>query len=53
VLITLRPPTEAMIAEAKAAGSYHHDLLNRDYDVMQIVTVADMLERGTTLDIAL
>ena len=53
VLITLRPPTAAMIAEAKAAGSYHHDLLNRDYDVMQIVTVADMLERGTTLDIAL
>lgn len=52
-LITLAPPTTAMIAEAKAAGIYHHPLMGKDYDAIQIVTVQDMLEHRKRLDIPL
>ncbi len=51
VFITLEPPTTPMINEAKAAGFYHHDLMNRNYDAIQIVTIQDMIEHGEILDI--
>lgn len=51
VLITLEPPTTPMIKEAKAAGLYHHDLMDRNYDAIQIVTIQDMIENGKVLDI--
>ncbi len=51
VLITLEQPTAPMINEAKGAGLYHHDLMDRNYDAIQIVTVKDMLENGKVLDI--
>lgn len=51
VLITLEPPTAPMVAEAKAAGLYRHDLMGRNYDAIQIVTVQDMIEKGKVLDI--
>ena len=51
VLITLEPPTAPMINEAKGAGFYHHDLMDRNYDAIQIVTIQDMIEHGKVLDI--
>jgi site-specific DNA-methyltransferase (adenine-specific) len=51
ILITLEPPTTPMFNEAKAAGFYHHDLMDRNYDAIQIVTVQDMIENGKVLDI--
>ncbi|MDD4876099.1 MAG: DNA methyltransferase [Dehalococcoidales bacterium] len=51
VFITLEPPTVPMINEAKAAGFYHHDLMDRNYDAIQIVTIEDMIEHGKVLDI--
>ena len=50
VLITLEPPTAPMIKEAKNTGHYHHDLMDRDYDAIQIVTIEDMIN-GKVLDI--
>lgn len=51
VLITLEPPTTPMIKEAKNAGFYHHDLMDRNYDAIEIVTIQDMVENGKVLDI--
>ena len=51
VFITLEEPTAPMISEAKAAGLYHHDLMDRNYDVIQIVTIQDMIENHKVLDI--
>ncbi len=51
VLITLQTPTGPMITEAKGKGLYHHDLMGRNYDVVQIVTVQDIIEHGKRLDI--
>lgn len=51
ILITLEQPTTPMIHEAKSAGLYHHDLMNRNYDTIQIVTIQDMIEHGKVLDI--
>jgi len=51
ILITLEPPTAPMISEAKSAGFYHHDLMDRNYDAIQIVTVQDMIEKHKVLDI--
>ena len=51
VLITLEEPSTPMINEAKSAGLYHHDLMDRNYDAIQIVTIQDMIEHGKVLDI--
>jgi DNA modification methylase len=50
VLVTLEPPTGAMVKEAKAAGQYKHELMGRSYDTIQIVTIEDVLD-GKRLDI--
>jgi len=51
VLITLEKPTHSMIEEAKAAGSYHHEMMNRSYDRIQIVTVKEIIEQEKRLDV--
>jgi len=51
VFITLESPTAPMVSEAKATGLYHHDLMDRNYDAIQIVTIQDMIENGKVLDI--
>jgi site-specific DNA-methyltransferase (adenine-specific) len=50
-LITLEEPTKPMLAEAKAAGQYHHDDMGRSYDAISIVTVKDLLEGRRRLEI--
>jgi site-specific DNA-methyltransferase (adenine-specific) len=51
-LITLTEPTDPMFRDARAAGLYRHELMDRDYDRIQIVTIQEILD-GTRLDIPL
>jgi DNA modification methylase len=51
VLITLEKPTGPMLKEAKAAGAYHHEMMNRSYDRIQVVTVKDIIDQGRRLDV--
>jgi DNA modification methylase len=51
VLITLEKPTFPMIDEAKAAGTYHLEIMGRSYDKIQIVTIKEILEQDKRLDI--
>jgi len=53
VFITLEPSTKPMRDEAKGAGVYHHDLMQRNYDRIQIVTVQEIIEQERRLDIPL
>jgi hypothetical protein len=53
IFITLQEPTSSMRKAAHAAGTYHHDLMQRDYEKIQIVTIRDMLEHGKSLDMPL
>ena len=52
-LISLEEPTAPMLAEAKAAGQYHHELMGRKYDKIQIVTVQEIIEEHRRLDMPL
>ncbi len=40
-----------MIKDANAAGSYHHAMMGRSYDKIEIVTVKDIIEKGVRLSI--
>ena len=51
VFITLRPVTAPMRQDAKAAGQYHHEMMGRSYDRIQIVTVQQILEEHKRLDL--
>lgn len=51
IFITLEEPTQPMIAEAKAAGTFRHKQMGRTYDRIQIVTVREIVEKDTRLDI--
>jgi DNA modification methylase len=53
VLITLEPPTAPMLAEARAIPRWHHPLMGRSYDALQVVTVQDIIERGARLGVPL
>jgi DNA modification methylase len=53
IFITLQEPTGPMVKTAHAAGTYHHGLMDRRYDRIQIVTIADIVERGKRLDMPL
>ena len=53
IFITLQEPTSSMRKAAHAAQTYHHDLMQRDHEKIQIVTIRDMLEDGTRLDMPL
>ena len=48
-LVTLEEPTNPMQLEAVAAGFYHSDWWNRDYQKLQILMVEELLH-GTTFD---
>jgi DNA methylase/restriction endonuclease len=52
-LITLHEPTAPMRTEAKASGFYTHQLTDRRYNRIQIVTVQDMLERNKRVNLPL
>jgi Restriction endonuclease len=51
VFITLQLRTQGMKDEANASGTYHHELMNRSYQRIQVVTVAEMVEQHKRLDI--
>lgn len=51
VLITLEKPTGPMLKEAKGAGTYRHDMMNKSYDKIQIVTVKEIIEQDKRLDV--
>lgn len=53
VFLSLEEPTKPMRDEALAAGIYRHELLNRDYPRIQIVTVREMIEDGRRIDLPL
>ena len=53
IFITLEDSTKPMRDEAMSAGVYHHDLLNRDYPCIQIVTVQEMIEENRRIDLPL
>ena len=52
-LITMDEPTKSMREEAKKVGTYEHALMGRNYDRIRIVTVREMIEQGTCLDLPL
>jgi len=49
VLITLEPPTSAMVREAASAGYYRSKAWGKDYPKIQILTVEELLD-GRTVD---
>ena len=51
VLITLEKPTRSMIEDAKAAGTYHHEMMNRSCGRIQIVTIREIVEQDKRLDV--
>jgi site-specific DNA-methyltransferase (adenine-specific) len=51
LFITLEEPTDAMRREAAVAGVFHSPLWNRDYPRLQLLSIADLLERGRTPDL--
>jgi site-specific DNA-methyltransferase (adenine-specific) len=51
--LTFEEPTRNMRSEAKAAGTYRHELMARTYDKIQIVTIREMLEKNKRLDMPL
>ncbi|CAK0776831.1 site-specific DNA-methyltransferase (adenine-specific) [Gammaproteobacteria bacterium] len=53
IFITLEEPTKPMQKEAMSAGIYHHELLNRDYPKIQIVTIREMVEENKRADLPL
>jgi len=53
ILITMDEPTKPMKADAADAGIYHHPLMGRDYNRIQIVTVKEIVEDGKRLEMPL
>jgi site-specific DNA-methyltransferase (adenine-specific) len=51
VFLTLEPLTKGMREEASAAGFYTHELMNRSYPRIQIVTIEEIVEQHKRLDI--
>jgi DNA modification methylase len=51
IFITLQEPTKPMKAEAKAVGIYNHSMMRRNYDIIQIVTIEEIVEQNKHLDI--
>lgn len=51
ILLTLEEPTKPMIQDAKAAGHFKHEEMGRTYDMIQIVTVREIIEGHKRLEI--
>jgi DNA modification methylase len=47
VLICMDPPTKAMRAEMTKAGKYVHPTIGREYDRLQVVTIAELFPDPT------
>ncbi len=45
IMITLEPPTRGMMEVARNSGTYTNPLTQRDYPRVQIVTVAELLDK--------
>jgi site-specific DNA-methyltransferase (adenine-specific) len=52
-LITMDEPTKPMKDEALKAGLYHHPLMGKDYEKIQIVTVRELIEQEKRLELPL
>jgi site-specific DNA-methyltransferase (adenine-specific) len=52
-LITLDEPSKPMKDEALQAGLYHHPLMGKDYEKIQIVTVRELIEQEKRLELPL
>lgn len=52
-LITLDEPSRPMKDEALQAGLYHHPLMGKDYEKIQIVTVRELIEQEKRLELPL
>lgn len=53
IFITLKAPTQPMLKEAKACGSYHYEFFDRDIPRIEIVTVQEILEGSSRLNVPL
>jgi DNA modification methylase len=53
ILITLENPTKAMEEEARATGFYHHEMMGKQYQKIQIVTIEEMLTQDKRLEMPL
>jgi hypothetical protein len=53
ILITLEEPTKPMKEEAARVGTYHHPIMDRDYNRIQIVTVREIIEEHKRLEMPL
>ena len=53
IFITLKPSTQGMREEAAGAGTYHHQLMNRSYPCIQIVSIEQILQDGARLEMPL
>ena len=53
ILITLENPTRAMEEEARATGFYHHEMMGKQYQKIQIVTIEEMLTQDKRLEMPL
>ena len=51
VFITLQEPTSVMTKYAKGIGQFEHTEMGQRYDRMQIVTIQDIIEHGTRLQL--
>lgn len=51
IFLTLQPPTQGMKNEANASGMYLHTLMGRNYQRIQLVTIAEIVEQNKRLDI--
>ena len=50
-LITLEEPTKPMREEALKVGFYHHPLMGKDYERIQIVTIRELIEKNKRLEL--
>ncbi|MCX5996958.1 MAG: DNA methyltransferase [Chloroflexi bacterium] len=53
ILITMDEPTKSMKEDAANAAIYHHPLMNRDYNSIQIVTIREIVEEHKRLEMPL
>ena len=53
LFVTLHEPSAPMRLEASTAGVYHSDLSGRDYQKIQILTIAELLEEHRRPDLPL
>lgn len=51
IFITLEEPTKPMKEEAASAGSYYHELLNKSFPRIKIVTIREMIEDNARIDL--